>query len=309
MTETNVIFTSVGPADVLHRLALGIEARDALSGQLLSRSVRVGQEVKNLARGPNGALAGRTSAWPCADFESNGTGRFKLRYQIGGPPRIKVNPNGAAPSIIVRLDDIARRFVPRRFTLPLWTKLEVEAADPADATHPPTGPYVPLTSRLLRAFLLPGAAYALPRGATAIRGRVERNGAAVRWPRVFAAGPGNVRVGAAHGDDRGEFLLLIKNTGTMPPPAPSTFDIDLTVVAPDPANPFAAPDPADRCADLVIESVPRSSNPATPSELDNDVLRGVATPSGYLASTAPRPHVTVTVGELTALPQPVLFTP
>jgi hypothetical protein len=309
MSEANVILTSIGPADVLHRLALGVEARDAISGQLLSSAVRAGQEVKNLAGTMDGGLAGGTPAWPCIEFESNGTGRFKLRHQIGGPPRIKVNPNGAAPSITVRLDDVSRRYVPRRFTLPLWTKLEIEAADPVDETHPATGPYVPLASRLLRAFLLPGAGYALPRGATALRGRVERNGAAVRWPRVLASGPGNVRVGAAHGDDRGEFVLLVRSTGTMPPPAPSTFDIDLTVVAPDPANPFAAPDPADRCADLVIESLLRSSNPATPNELDNDVLRGVATPSGYLVSTAPRPHVTVTVGELIALPQPVLFTP
>jgi Bacterial transcriptional activator domain len=70
-------------------------------------------------------------AWPCLDFDTNGTARFKLRHQTGGPARIKVNADGSAPIITVRIDDIHRGFVPRRFRIPLWTRVELKRADPS----------------------------------------------------------------------------------------------------------------------------------------------------------------------------------
>ena len=185
MTDTSVIATSVGPADVLHRLVLGVEPRDALTGGALATAVRVGQEVPPRLRA---AAARFADPWPCLDFERNGTARFKLRYRIGGPNRIKVNPDGSPPTITVRIDDARRRFVPRRFAIPLWTRLELERADPTPAGGP-TGPYVPLASRLLRPYLFPGAAYPIPRGTTAIRGQVVFNARPVRWPRLFARVP------------------------------------------------------------------------------------------------------------------------
>jgi hypothetical protein len=304
VTDTSVIATSVGPADVLHRLALGVEPRDALTGAPLATAVRVGQEVPPRLRTTGARFA---DPWPCLDFETNGTVRFKLRYRIGGPNRIKVNPDGSPPTITVRIDDPRRRFVPRRFAIPLWTRLELERADSAPPGGP-TGPYVPLDSRLLGPFLFAGATYPIPRGTTAIRGQVLSNGRPVRWPRLFARGPGNVRVGAAHGDDRGEFLLVITDMGTTPPPPPSTIIVDLDIIA-TPPNTAPAPDPVDPLADLVVENVARSSAPPQPGDLDNDVLRGVSTPTGYVPSTAGGPHLTVPVGKLLALAQPVVFTP
>ena len=300
MTDLSFIPTSVGPAEVLHRLALGVEPHDAVTGAPVATAVRVGQEVPPRMR-PRAARF--EEAWPCLAFESNGTARFKLRYQIGGPNRIKVNTDGSAPRITVRIDDFGRRFVPRRFRIPLWTQRELERADKT----PPTGQYVLMASRLLRPFLFPGATYTVPRGTTAIRGRVVSNtGRAVRWPRIIAEGPGNVPVGAAHGDERGEFLLIITSLGTTPPPVPSTVDVDLDIFAPAPAP---ADDPKDRLADLVVENQARSSVPPTNANLDNDVLRGVAVPPGYVASTAPRPHLQIPVGGLLAMSQPVVFTP
>ena len=299
MTDLSVITTSIGLADVLHRLALGVEPRDAITGAPVATAVRVGQEVPPRMRPRAGRFGDK---WPCLDFETNGTARFKLRYQIGGQPRIKVNADGSAPKITVRIDDLRRRFVPRRFEIPLWTKRELERADET----PPTGQFVQMASRLLRPYLLPGAAYTLPRGTTAIRGRVVAAGNPVRWARVIARGPGNVRVGIAHGDERGEFLLIITNLGTTPPPVPSTVTINIGVLARVPA---AAVDPKDRLADLVVESQARSSVPPTPANLDNDVLRGVAIPPGYVASTTVHPPLTVPVGELVAMPQPAVFTP
>lgn len=300
MTGPFVITTSVGPAEVLHRLALGVEPRDAVTQGPVASAVRVGQEVPAHMRPGAGRFEGH---WPCLDFETNGTARFKLRHQIGGPNRIKVNPGGAAPTITVRIEDLGRRFVPRRFRIPLWTRRELERAD----NTPPTGQYVLMASRLLRPFLFPGATYTVPRGTTAIRGRVvSSSGRVVRWPRIFAEGPGNVPVGAAHGDERGEFLLVVTNLGTTPPPVPSAVDVDLDIFARAPAP---AVDPEDRLADLVVENQARSSVPPTSTNLDNDVLRGVAIPPGYVASSGPRPHLTIPVGGSLAMSQPVVFTP
>jgi hypothetical protein len=303
VTDSSVIATSVGVADALHRLVLGVEPRDALTDAPLATAVRVGQEVPPRLRDPAARFA---DPWPCLDFETNGTARFKLRYRIGGPNRIKVNSDGSPPTITVRIHDPRRRFLSRRFRIPLFTRLELERADPTPAGGP-TGGYVPLASRLLRPRLFPGATYSIPRGTTGIRGRVVSNGRPVRWPRLFARGPGNVRVGAAHGDERGEFLLVITEMGMTPPPAPSTIIVDLDVIAAPPTTAPAA-DPADPLADLVVETLARSSVPPQPGDLDNDVLQGVSTPTGYVSRT-PLPQLTVTVGELLVLAQPVVFTP
>ena len=103
-------------------------------------------------------------------------------------------------------------------------------------------------------------------------------------------------VGWAHGDERGEFLLPIVSAGTLTP-VDAQFAVDLDVEGL-PAAQVPQLDLADRCADLVIEDVPRSSAPPAPGDLDNDLLRGRATPPGYVAGTAPRPHLTINVGSV-----------
>ena len=85
---------------------------------------------------------------------------------------------------------------------------------------------------MLRPWLAPGSGYRLPRGVTSIRGRVTRaDHTGVRWARLTALGPGNQPIGWTQADDRGEFLLMIDGTGTLPPPAPSTLPVDLVVTA------------------------------------------------------------------------------
>jgi hypothetical protein len=199
----------------------------------------------------------------------------------------------------IRIVDRERRCVPRRFELPLWKLAEIIAAEAAP-------PVVPAGSRLLRPWLSPGSAYQTAPSATAIRGRVVNGGTAVRWARVTAIGPGNQAVGWAHADERGEFLLVVADTGTLPPPAPSELAIDLRVTAPDPNQ---APPPSDDAyADLVVEELPRSGNPPGPNDLDNSVLRGRATPAGYIANTAAVPQLTVPVGRELALATDIPFT-
>ena len=95
----------------------------------------------------------------------------------------------------LRLVDHARRYVPRRLRIPILTKAAADAA--------------PAARRVRRPVMFPGAAYDVA-DATGVRGRVVRGGQAMRWARVVARLPGaGPVVGRAHGDDRGEFLLLI----------------------------------------------------------------------------------------------------
>jgi hypothetical protein len=284
-----IIQTAAGSAVVTHRLALAVEVYDAVTSRLADAPVRVGREAAgHLTAGPGEQLP--DPGWPCQDLERSGKARFKLRRA----PQL--------PAVItLRIDDPARRFVPRRVSITLWSEVDTEAAD----QHPPAGAYVPVNSRLLRIWLAPGSAYPLPRGATAIRGRVLRGAAGgvlspdhpVRWPRVTATGPGNALVGWTHGDERGEFLLLVTSAGNLPPLADAQFSVDIDVVG-RPSAQTPPPDPADRCADLVAENIPRSSAPPAAGDLDNDLLRGRAVPPGYAAGSSPRPHWTVQVGSL-----------
>ena len=283
-----IIQTAIGPAEVTHRLALAVEIRDAITNRLAATPVRVGRELAGPALSRLGRKAPDPS-WPCQDLERSGHARFKLRRG----PRLPA-------AITLRIDDGARRYVPRRVSITLWSQADVEAAD----QNPPAGPYIPVDSRLLRIWLTPGQAYLLPRGTTAIKGRVLRGAAGgalspgnpVRWPRVIAVGPGPVPVGWAHGNEHGEFVLLVSSAGSVPPLG-GQFPVDIDVVG-RPAATAPPPDPADPLADLVVEPVPRSSAPPAVGDLDNDLLRGLAVPAGYAAGTAPRPHWTMQVGSL-----------
>lgn len=276
--------TVVGPADVLHRLALVVECVDSVIQRRISTRVRIGREVSPLL-----LPAGYEPSWPCLDLIPRGPGRAMILFDWRTPTK----------KVPIRIVDRERRYVPRRFELPPWKLAEIIAAEAAP-------PVVPAGSRLLRPWLSPGSAYQTARSTTAIRGRVVNGGTAVRWARLTAIGPGNQAVGWAHADERGEFLLVVADTGTLPPPAPSELAIDLRVTAPDPKQP---PPPSDDAyADLVVEELPRSANPPTPNDLDNSVLRGRATPAGYVANTAAVPQLTVPVGRELALTTDIPFT-
>jgi hypothetical protein len=161
---------------------------------------------------------------------------------------------------------------------------------------------------LLRVWLFAGSAYTVPRGTTVLRGRVMRVAGPARWARVTATVANTVVVaGRAHTDERGEFLLVITDVNQNP--LDSTVTVDLSVVAPklEPSQDVLA-DP-DRCADLVAEDVPRSAVPATAADLDNDVLRGVAPPNGYVANLQAPTQVVATVGAEVKVPGDLVFHP
>ena len=279
------IDTVVGLARVLHRLALGVECLDAIIGRRVRTDVAVGREVdvRLLPRGFG-------PEWPCVSLESKGIGRSQIRFDVTTPEAVRL-----------RLVDPQRRFVARRFDLPLWKLDEILGADG-------TPPVVPAASRILRPWLWPGSAAELPWGMTVIRGAVRTGDVPVRWARLAAVRHADAVVGHGHADERGEFLIVVTDTGSLPPPAPSILDIDLRVSAPDPAT-APAVDPDDPYADLVVEPLTRPSNPPLPVELDNPVLRGTATPAGYVANTAAVPTLTVPVGGELTLTTAIPFVP
>ena len=277
MTADTTIETSIGPADVLHRLALAIECRDSLTNRLAISPLRAGYELPRSQYVPV-----PDPTYPCIRLDAAGPARFKLRHDVPLPTRVRV-----------RIDDPSRRFVPRRLRLLLWPVSQLDAS--------PTQPYIPTDYRLLRVWLWPGTAVSFPVGSTVVRGRVMRNGQPARWARVTARGATNAIAGFAHADDRGEFALVVTDAGQHPlrPKIPLDLHVDARRV-PRPV------DILDPLADITVEPVRRSSPPA-PANLDTPRLRGIALPPGYVANAKAPVPVTVATGVDTTLPDDLTF--
>ncbi len=277
---TDVLHTAVGPATVLHRLALAIECRDALSDRPTGTPVSVRYRRQPIVSSP---------APPWKPLRRNGSAFFTLRHHIPDDP---VRP---LPRLEIAVDDPSRRYVPRRFTVTPWTY--------ADVQEPAT---VAVRARLLRIWLLPGSAYAFPGVRTLVRGRVAHGDVPVRWARIEATTPTSV-AGWAHADDRGEFVLPVVDPGFDAARNPTPrFTVELSVTA---VRAPRRPEPGDRAADLISEPVTRPANPPTDADLDNDVLRGISVPPGYAANRVVVPPVQVPIGVALALPTDVDFVP
>ena len=178
---------------------------------------------------------------------------------------------------------LPRRFVPRRFHIPL------RKAATADR--------FPYTDRVRRPFMFPGAAYDLDSCATGIRGLVLRGDKPMRWARVEAALPSGETVGRAQGDDRGEFLLLINSSAVPAGELGGSVTLPVTV-----SGPAVIPVPGssdlpsqDPFWDLPLEMAP---NPG----VDDTVSTGETLPPGYTASTSI--DIDFVLGELRSAPAP-----
>jgi hypothetical protein len=246
-------------AEHVDRLALGLEPRDAVSRQRPARLVDVTLDAPAQA-GP------RTLA-------RHGSGRYVLLFD--GP---------VDTPVAVRLVPRDRRYVPRRLRFAI---AELEAVLDAEAD----GADVPTASRAWRPVLFPGAAYDVAETASGVRGGVTRAGAAVRWTRVEASVDGRV-MGFAHGDDRGEFLLVLgQNTGAVGD-LTRTLEVTIEVFAHDPELPV---DPADPLGDLPLEDA------AAAGAAVDGVSAGVTRPAGYVL-VASLPAHPLTLGRLTSVP-------
>jgi hypothetical protein len=191
----------------VRRLALGLEPIDAERGTRVAHPIRVtfAEEARGLTR-------------PVVDRHDSCL--HALLYTPGLAGRVRL-----------RFIEEQQRFVPRLISYPI---LPVEEAEP-----------LPDRRRVRRPRLFPGAAYDVSDAMTGVRGRVRRavlrdglpvlrDGRpvleAVRWARVVARVPGNgAIVGRAHGDQHGEFLLLISSragaVGDLVDPLPVRVDV------------------------------------------------------------------------------------
>jgi hypothetical protein len=238
---------------IAHRLALGIEPRDFAREGRLHHPVRVDIE----GSGP----------WtPGAPSDERRSYRRPMRR---GDVRPSVSRHDTCrhvllyhPALTDRVDlriwDHSRRYAPRRLRIPLITLADVMNAEEAGAPLPPE-------PRIRRPTLFPGAAYDVGYVATGLRGRVVRDGQPMRWARVAASLPvaGAPVVGRAHGDDRGEFLLLLSSQAVSGAELPASLDVRVSIFGP---QDIPTPNPTnlptlDAWWDLPLEELPAAGDP------------------------------------------------
>lgn len=235
----------------VERLALGLEPLDA------GRMTRIGFPFQvTFDAAPFGL--------PRPRIERHDSCLYVLRYSpvLTGAVELRFFD---ASRFLYRPEHDRRRFVPRRLRIPL---LPLASADAQPFTH-----------QVRRPLLFPGAAYDISPTATGLRGRIERNHLPVRWTRIEAKLPGNSLVaGRAHGDDRGEFLLLIRAEASSIGDLMNPLPIEVTIFAPltvlTPSSPTLSA--CDPLWDLPVEETP---TPGTPDQVSS----GEALPTGYVA--------------------------
>lgn len=285
----------------VHRLALGLEPLDAARQTRVPFALAVALE--NVPDGPAAGL-------PLPHLVRHEAGRYVLLYAPGLVPPVEFRivdagsrrgrrRNGGVSAPELR---DARRYVPRRFRVALATEQQV-------LTGERTGNEVSLARRVRRPALFPGAAYDVSASATCLRGRVLRQQpppaepAPMRWARVEARTNG-VLVGRAHGDDRGEFLLVLgidsAHTGDLVVPLP----VDVTVT-----GPTARPVPAaadlprrDPLWDLPVEEVP-------PANVTDTVSSGEDPPPEYVPGVSVTRTVNLPLGRITSGIAPFVLPP
>jgi hypothetical protein len=179
---------------------------------------------------------------------------------------------GMKSPVVIRMFERQRRFAPRRISYPV-----------PDDIHTPS-------PRVRRPALFPGAAYDVSDAVTGMRGRVTWNQSAVdevpaRWVRVEARIDGEV-VGRAHGDDCGEFLLLLDSLASGLGELPSPLSAQVTVFGPPAPVPVPANDPL---GDLPIETLLVDPD---------DVSPGEKLPPGYAATAHSSRAVVFQLGTL-----------
>ena len=269
------------------RLRLGVGAVDALgrAGVIAGLGLHV-EDVPRpwpLPADPRRVIGGDAGLPGVAASPS---GRFALAFPV--------RETSTSDRVTVRVVDPARRYVPRRLSVPAPALTTVIAADVAHAADPA----LPLTPRACWPRLFPGAAYGVAAGATVLRGVVRaQDGTLLPWARVVARTARSIEIvddqghvsmiqpvlGRAHGDDRGEFLLVVGALPREVAVAATTPTIDLEVVVqvrpvPPVGDPVDSPTGSrrDPLWHLPVEVVP-SLDP------DDDVTTGVTTPGGYVA--------------------------
>ena len=261
----------------IDRLLLGVEPVDAARRRRLAQPLEVAIEP-NRPLGPVLSGAEQRYLWGLLNagrklpdtwnrLERHHSCLLALRFRAGVGDRVDL-----------RVLDPSQQYVPRRIRIPLV---------PLGA--PPNSVLLdglPIGQRARRLGLFPGAAYPVSESVTGLRGRavVDVGGQLVpaRWPRVDALDAAGQVVGAAHGDQFGEFLLLLAPEAITVAALPSPFALTVRVRGRKP--PPAPPDPllvaADPFWDLPQEVA------AAPGVVPDPVMDGTAAIPAYAASVS-----------------------
>lgn len=265
------------------RLMLGIESVDAM------RAGRIAQPIDVVL---DGVPSSSSAVWLPVDIETAWDNSFGFPDAIGALTRIPRHSScrhallfkpGMVSPVVIRMFDRQRRFAPRRISYPVPTDM---------GTSSP---------RIRRPALFPGAAYTSSEAVTGMRGRVTWNQSTLnevpaRWVRVEASIDGQV-VGRAHGDDRGEFLLLLDSNAGGLGDLPTPLSVQVTVFGP-PA-PVAIP-VNDPLGDLPLETL--LADP-------DDVSPGTKLPPGYMGTALSSRQVDFPLGRLLTQQAKFFFQP
>lgn len=256
-------FAPAGFAETVRRLLLGVELIDAPRRGRVSHPCRIALDAA--AKGVRRPTVDRHNSCLHALLEAphvvDDDGNVVLRVFDGPREQYAAQTD-------------RRRFVPRRLRVPIPPRAEW---DERPASH-----------RIRRVSVFPGAAYDVPDTATGLRGRVVRQVAAgppvvteaVRWARVVARIGGEV-VGVAHGDEHGEFLLLVTDRPNPGATLPALLQIAVAVSVPPAltaAQKAALRD--DPLADVPVEELAAVGSAADP------VADGGVVPGGYVSLPA-----------------------
>ncbi len=257
----------------VHRLAAGIEPVDAARLSRVAPPMRVVEEVP-LTEAQWRALGDRRGdpITLMTPFERHATCRHVLLYRHG-----LYRSSGAEPHVPVRIVEAPwpvdqRRYVPRRLSVPLL--------DPATVDSRAAG------FRIWRPRLFPGAAYPIHDTATAVRGRATRGGRPVPWTRVVAKHPDTgAVVGRAHGDDRGEFFLVLSAVAISSVARRNTLAVLVTVYGPA-SEPTPGTDSVSRLAAAIdpLWALPLEVLPL--DSATDAVSRGEVLPTDYTAEVS-----------------------
>lgn len=253
----------------VERLMLGIEPLDALRATRIARPVHVVLDGAPAAAAPAGDPAARW--WRLAGTPDPVAGLRPIARHNSCRHALLYRPGMASP-VAIRLFDEARRYVPRRISYPVPADIAVAAP------------------RVRRPALFPGAAYDIGAASTGLRGRVTwrqspLNEVPVRWVRVEATIGGQV-VGRAHGDERGEFLLLLDCAAAGLGELPAPLRAQVTVFGPAAAPPVP---PGDPLGDLPLETLAAGPDLVSPGE---------TLPPGYAATALSSRPVDFAFGRL-----------
>jgi hypothetical protein len=209
----------------IERLVLGIEPVDALRGGRVGSPIEVALDrpPAQPRHAPDDLYGLSDATEPSARVRRHRSSR----YVVVASDEVRI-------PVALRINDPTRRFVPRR----------IRYAVPLNVNDS--------RFRVRRPALFPGAAYDIDETATGLRGRVTWTSAptspVVRWARVEATING-ARVGYAHGDDRGEFLLVLGSAAGGLGDLPRPLRAVVTVFAP-PVQPARG---ADVFSDLPLQ--------------------------------------------------------